>query len=112
MKIRASGSFEKPVSELLDSTPNLHRSLWERAEGRLGWGFVVGSLVAVALLAYGFSGDFANQGKQLLALAFGVMILCQSEIFREKARSAAMRQLIKRMEERVTRLEKAAYSGR
>jgi len=92
------GSYEQPVSELLHSTPNTHKSLRERAEGHIGRGFAIGSLVAIALLAYGYSGDFAGQGRYLLAVAFGIVILCQSDILREKMRSAAMRSLIERLE--------------
>jgi hypothetical protein len=101
---------EQAEAALAERTLTRHRRLWQRAEGRAGWAYISCIVAAAVLLGVGLGGDIVDGDDRLFYIALGIVLFFQVQIIRAQSQSAAMRKLIDRLEERVTRVEKRQHS--
>ena len=101
---------EQARAELAEQVQKQHRKLWQRAEGRAGWAYIAGIVAAAALFGLGLGGDIVADEDRLYFVALGLLVFFQVQMIRAQSQSAAMRKLIDRLEERVTRIERRQQS--
>lgn len=110
MKDSEISSADDLDAALLSQSLEKHRRLWRAAEGRFSWVAITGLLCSGALLAAGiFAGPEASQ-ERLFNLGLGAFMFLQFQVFWAQSKGEAITVLLKRLEQRVTRLEKKAHS--
>jgi hypothetical protein len=111
MKNYEISSPEKLDAVLLHQNLEKHRKLWRAAEGRFGWTALIGLLCGGGLLigSVVFAGGEIDTD-ELLRLGLGAFLLLQFQIFTAHAKGEALVELLRRLEQRVTRLERKAFA--
>ena len=93
---------------LVKQSLDTHRKLWRATEVDHSWFAVAGMVMAAALLAFGMFAGEDSQNDQFFSLGC-ILILLQFQLYFVQSQKKAVANLLKRLEQRVTRLEQKTY---
>lgn len=85
------------------------RRLWRAVEGRYSSAAIVGLICGAGLILVGIFADSEDGISRAFSIGLGVYLFCQFQIYLAQAKSEAMAELLKRLERRVTMLEKNVH---
>jgi hypothetical protein len=97
-------------AELVQRSIEKHRKLWKATEGRWSWFALLGTLLGATLMFVGFFMGEEGPGDRVFMVGIGVFMILQYQIYWAQSKSEAIAELLKRLEQRVTHLEKKTFA--
>jgi hypothetical protein len=95
---------------LVKNAMDKQRKLWRATEGHYSWLTLAVMVCAAALLLFGMIAGGDSEGDRLFSVGLGIFMFLQFQIYSVQAQKKAITDLLKRLEQRVTRLEQKTYS--
>lgn len=97
-------------AELVRRSFEQHRKLWKATQAQWSWMALLGTLLGAALMLIGFFMGEDGPGDRVFMVGMGVFMILQYQIYWAQSKSEAIAELLKRLEQRVTHLEKKTFA--
>ena len=97
-------------AELVRRSFEQHRKLWKATQAQWSWMALLGTLLGAALMLIGFFMGEDGPGDRVFMVGMGVFMILQYQIYWAQSKGEAIAELLKRLEQRVTHLEKKTFA--
>lgn len=109
MKDNDISTPEQLNAALVRQSMEKHRKLWAATQGQFSSIAIIGLVCGAGLILLGLFAPEEEPIDRIFALGLGVYMFCQFQIYFAQSRAEALAKLLRRLEQRVARLEKQSW---